>query len=467
MNEATLDNTTRRAVDLQIVGGGLAGLLAANLARDVGLSVRLIEKQTTPGGRASSAHHEGFTLNQGPHALYLQGQLRSTLRSLGIDPAGSPPALTGGTGTIGSRRGLLPQGPGSLVRSTLLSRRSKVQLLALLARVPGMDPQDLATLTVDEWLERTTDRQDLRWLLHGLVNLATYNSAADLASADAALSQLQMALGDGVVYVDNGWTAIVDALRSRLSGVDVVTGRVTELVVEPESQRCVTVEGEHRAANTLLAVGAPAVVDRLLGTNLCDAAGPPVQASVLDLGLRRPPTAPVHLALDRGLYFSIHSVAAGLVPTGMTLASLAAYRRPGDDRGAPDTKAALLAHAADNGIGSDDITMERYLHRLTVTWGMPLAARGGLAGRPAPAVAGRPGLYVAGDWVGDRGLLADASAASAGAAVAAVVADRARRAHRTDRARQADRTDRARRADRAHRVDRAPRADRSAGAVSR
>ncbi|MNP80076.1 hypothetical protein D3C76_1780670 [compost metagenome] len=44
---------------------------------------------------------------------------------------------------------------------------------------------------------------------------------------------------------------------------------------------------------------------------------------------------------------------------------------------------------------------------------MVMAANGGLPNRPGPQVKGRPGLYVAGDWVGSEGLLLNASLASA------------------------------------------------------
>ena len=50
---------------------------------------------------------------------------------------------------------------------------------------------------------------------------------------------------------------------------------------------------------------------------------------------------------------------------------------------------------------------------MTVSHALPLAAQGGLAGRPGPAVPGIRSLYVAGDWVGPEGLLSDASLASA------------------------------------------------------
>jgi hypothetical protein len=41
------------------------------------------------------------------------------------------------------------------------------------------------------------------------------------------------------------------------------------------------------------------------------------------------------------------------------------------------------------------------------------AAHGGLRGRPGPAVPGTDDLFVAGVWVGSRGMLVDASLASA------------------------------------------------------
>lgn len=56
---------------------------------------------------------------------------------------------------------------------------------------------------------------------------------------------------------------------------------------------------------------------------------------------------------------------------------------------------------------------------------IPVAAGGGLAGRPDVGVlgrlSGRPGVFVAGDWVGPEGHLADAVLASARAAAVAAI----------------------------------------------
>ena len=58
----------------------------------------------------------------------------------------------------------------------------------------------------------------------------------------------------------------------------------------------------------------------------------------------------------------------------------------------------------------------RVMRELVVTHDLPHAARGGLAGRTPGAVDGIANLWLAGDWVGPEGLLADASLASGRAA---------------------------------------------------
>ncbi len=424
--------TATVTVDLQIVGAGLAGLIAANQAADAGLSVRLIERRTNPGGRADSADHHGYTLNVGPHALYLQGAFRQVLDQFDLVPAGTAPEVVGGTGSIGDRVGLLPIGPASLVRTGLLSARAKVEVGRFLSRLPRLEPHRFADTTVEEWIGRSVRSADARALLGGIINLSTYNAAADRASADAAVAQLQIALDPGVHYVHGGWGTIVEGLSARAAARGVERVETAIVGVSPRQATdgpAVTVaetpDGVGLQARTcLIAAGGPTVVDRLLdlGTRTSEAAGPSVEASALDLGLRRRPAAGAHLGLDRRLYATVHSVAPGLTLPGRHLVGLARYRLPGERTSPAETQSLLLGHARQMGVDPADIEMDRYLHRLTVASGMPLAERGGLAGRPKVAVTGRPGVFIAGDWVGSSGLLADASAASAAEAVTAIAA---------------------------------------------
>ena len=420
--------------DLQIIGSGLAGLVAANRAADAGLSVRLIERSPTLGGRGTSADHQGYTLNLGPHALYVNADLHRALLDFGLDAPGVAPELAGATGAIGEGTGLLPIGATALLRTRLLSAGAKRQFATIMARLPRADPADFATVTVNRWLDGLTDRPDLRALFNGLVNLATYNAAADLASADVAVARLQHKVD--VRYVAGGWASITAALADRADrvGVERVVARATAVEVDPRvggspdgptvpDPTIVTADGARLVGRScLIAAGTPATVDGLLGLtdHHTDLAGPPVEASVLDFGLRRRPPVGAHLGLDTGLYATVHSVTPGLAPAGRHLVTAARYRWPGDQTGPDETRSLLADHVQQMGVDPADIEMDRYLHRMVVTHGMPTAEGGGLGGRPPVEVADRPGVFVAGDWVGPRGLLADAAAASATDAVTAI-----------------------------------------------
>jgi hypothetical protein len=70
-----------------------------------------------------------------------------------------------------------------------------------------------------------------------------------------------------------------------------------------------------------------------------------------------------------------------------------------------------------------EVVAQRFLPAMTVANTIPLAAGGGLRGRPAVEVREVPGLFLSGDWVGREGTLANASVASA-ARAARLVLDR-------------------------------------------
>src|SRR5262249_59665236 len=75
-------------------------------------------------------------------------------------------------------------------------------------------------------------------------------------------------------------------------------------------------------------------------------------------------------------------------------------------------RAELQAHLARAGVGEEDVVTSRFLPRMVVAGAAPTAAQGGLCGRPAVDATGLPGVYLAGDWVGPTGLIADAALAS-------------------------------------------------------
>lgn len=72
--------------------------------------------------------------------------------------------------------------------------------------------------------------------------------------------------------------------------------------------------------------------------------------------------------------------------------------------------------------GWRDALVNRWLlPHMMVSHTVVTAAQGGTAGRPGPEVPDIGHLYVAGDWVGPDGMLADASLASAQRTVGLIV----------------------------------------------
>ena len=407
----------RVEVDVVVVGAGVAGLVAAARAARAGARVVLLDGHPA-GGRARSTGRDGFTLNQGPHGLYDHGALRTALDDLGVAVHGGPPPVSGGSLWSEGRAHRLPDGLVGLVRTSVVGAAAKAQLARLLAVAPRLDPGPWATTTFEGWMDHRGLREDARRLVRMLVRIATYADAATLLSADAAIAQLQLSLR-GVTYVDGGWQSFVDGLvaAGARAGVELRAGAgaaVRTVAADGGRWLVATRDGPVAARSVVLALGGPAACAGVLGRDpgWVDGAGPAIHASCLDLGLRRPPTRGILFGVDEPRYLSTHTPPAALAPAGASLVHVMRNHRPGEDPDHDDVRAELWTHAGRAGISPGDVLVERYLHRLTVTHGLPLAERGGLPGRPTVAVPGEPGLFVAGDWVGDRGVLADAAAAS-------------------------------------------------------
>jgi len=196
------------------------------------------------------------------------------------------------------------------------------------------------------------------------------------------------------------------------------------------SVRVRTDSGDVTAGSVVVAAGTPAACGAVLGHRppAWDRLGPEVGAACLELGLRRPPTTRVVIGIDQPLYCSTHCPPARLAPEGGAVVQVLRYQPPANTTTADQDRAELRDVARLAGITDDDIVEERFLRRMVVTGAFPTPAGGGLPGRPPIAVEGRPGIFVAGDWVGPTGFLVDAALSSAVAAAGAAVARSARMA---------------------------------------
>lgn len=394
------------STEVHVIGGGLGGLAAAMIVARAGKSVTLHEGRGRLGGRATTDVKDGFRFNQGPHAFYLGGEGAGVLRRLGTTPSGSPPRSEKSRMVRGSDVGLAPQGPLSLLRSSLLGWRDKLDLGTTLAGIGRLDPRALAAVTTTDWVDGLSDRPRVREIIHTVIRLATYTNVPDVLSAEVALEQVQRALGDGVLYLDHGWEQLIDALGAEPRVVRSTGDNVTELPDAPA---------------VIVATGSPQAATALTGVEFDT--GPAAEVSVLDVGLSQAPAHDVVLGVDPPMYLSNHGIPAGMTPDGSTSVSVAEYLAPGTDPDR-DRLRTFLDHA---GIAPGSIVTERYLHRMTSVSAVPTAAAGGLRGRPGVEVTEHPGVFVVGDWVGGRGHLLDAVLASAEDAARAAVAQVERR----------------------------------------
>jgi phytoene dehydrogenase-like protein len=434
--------------DLIVVGAGIAGLAAALTARTAfadstdgsgrggpaGAPRILVLDAHPAGGRARTSEQGGFLHNVGPHALYRSGALADLLARHGVAVSGGVPP-TGAAVIVRDGQGRpMRLSPAAMLRTSLLTPGERLRLLALFATVQRAKPAQLVGRSVDEWLAPYPRR--VRQFVDMLIRVSSYTDAPAVFDAGAAVAQLQLAIGPGVQYLDGGWQSIVSGCLDVLDtgGVEVRPDEETLAVRLVERSPLVSVTSAaatYTAHAAVIAGGGPETAERLTGTTVAglDRITAPVTATTLDLALAtaRPALA---FALDAPLYLSAHAPAARLAPEGCGLVSLMRYHAPGTDAGDPAVRRAeLRAFASHVGIGErgDDqqVVHERYLHRMVVTHGAPTAAGGGLAGRPAIDALGMPGVYLAGDWVGAEGLLADAAAASGIAAAQAAVQRRA------------------------------------------
>ncbi len=415
-----------------IVGGGLAGLAAACYAARAGASVQVFESLSQPGGRARTRDDGGYLFNMGPHALYLGSCGRPVLDELGVELRGGSPELSSSLARLNGELHALPAGFVSLITSGLLGLGGKLEIGRLLASLPRLDTSPLNGVSLAEALDRMLSNERARQLVRGLVRLTSYTNAPDIQSAGSALDQLRTAL-DGVRYLDGGWQSLVDGLVSSAleSGVKIHRGRRVRSVVLDAGVRGLSLDdGDIEADTVVLAMG-PAEASALVASGsdptLCEWAesSVPVRAASLEIALTHLPVPRKRfcLGIDEPFYFSVHSGACKLAPGEGVVLHVARYLEPGEkpERTALEAQLESVMDSMQPG-WRDALVAKKLLNDLRVSHAVVSAGMGGLSGRPGPAVEHVNGLYVAGDWVGNEGQLADASLASgkrAGLAAAA------------------------------------------------
>ncbi|HKA18997.1 MAG TPA: FAD-dependent oxidoreductase [Blastocatellia bacterium] len=433
MMQSTLDN------EVIVIGGGVSGLAAAAFIAKAGKRVSVFEQSQALGGRAQTKEQNGFYLNLGPHALYRGGRGIEVLRDLGVEPKGRVPSVSGAFAIKDGVKHTFPAGAVSLFTTSLFGLSAKLEAARFLASIAKIDCEHYMNVSVSEWLDRTISHSEVKDFILAAFRVATYTNAPDLMSAGTALAQLQKAFDKSVLYLDAGWQTIVDGLRdvAQSAGVNLQTGVRIDAVTRDADGWVNGVrlsDGTRIPTSTVVIASNPAAAVQLV-ENARDSSlsqwaetAIPVRAACLDVALSRLPKekATFALGIDRPLYLSVHSASARLAPDGSALIQTAKYLPPDDQDSAEDVEKELeglldLVQPEWRGL----VVYRRFLPEMTVVNSLPLARLGGTDGRPDPEVTDIPGLFIAGDWVGSEGMLADASLSSARKAAKTIVSYKA------------------------------------------
>ena len=392
--------------DVIVVGAGLAGLAAGATAASGGADTVVLEAHQ-PGGRARTVVRGPYVVNMGAHALYIGGPGTKILRSLGVHPNGSPSPMLRYKLLKDGELHDMPFGTDRLAASTVMGTASKTQFAELLGLVSTELPSTLAGTTVDRWIADHNMRPDVEAIFRALIRWSTYSVDTSEFSVDAVIRQLQLGARPGALYLHGGWTQLIEGLSRQ---VHVEAGcKVTAL--EPHGNYVDVWCGETvlQAHQVIVASGAPSAIRALLP----DDPGwsrliRPVTAACLDLGLKRVPSPGYVLSVDEPLLGVVQSPPGRQAPEGMAVVQAIKYGATG---AGPD-RLSLEDHVSRLGVEAGDVEWSRFLARMVVAGGTPRARDGGLSGRPRVTDTGHHRVYIAGDWVGHEGLLADASISS-------------------------------------------------------
>lgn len=399
---------------VNIVGGGIAGLIAAVELGRAGASVAVFEAAGGLGGRARTRQTDGYFLNQGPHALYKGGALKRELDRLGIRYSGGRSLARTRKAILRGKLHDLPVDLTSLVKTGLFGVPDKFSYVGLMRETgSGVTAEG----SFAHWLDARKMSPRLRQSFEGLARLASYANGSDVISAQAMLDQIAMSL-KGTIYLDGGWQSVVDALMeaARETGANLHAGaRAERIVVEGRRSKVVMADGTtHEAEATVIALGPHEAVALMPGVESLQVEAREamaVRANTLDLALERLPDGADEFAIgiDQPFYMSLHSRSAKLAPGRGAVVHLAKYLPIGE---APQKDAiAELEAVADLVMpGWRVLEVKRQeLRGMVVSHGLPRWDRK----RPGVELRDAPGVFIAGDWVGDEGMIADCAAASA------------------------------------------------------
>ena len=409
--------------DVAIIGGGLAGLTAANFLARVGKKVVVLEKSKRLGGRAMTNDKNGVLMNLGAHGLYLEGKAMKILTELGITlPGENASKSVQIQGIWKNAVYTIPTDFSSILSSSLLSWKAKIVFSKLMLKLMKGNINSNPDVSLSDWAEAEISDPMVRHIFYSLCRLTTYISAPTVQQAKPVLKQMKRALDGGVLYVDGGWETIIQKLKKQAveAGVEMISCKnVIEIEHHEQSQSIRCSDGELYTVSDCIITAPPKEALNMINvpnyTSLSTwtEQAIPVTACCLDLGMKKLPNPhnQFALGLDQSLFFTNQSRAAKLSEDGTIVVSLVKYHNPIDPSINQLADKDQLEAAMDllHPDWRKEVVEQQFLPKITVVHDFPHLKR---SGNPGPAIPQMKGIYIAGDWCGHEEVLADAAVAS-------------------------------------------------------
>ncbi len=362
---------------INIVGGGLAGLCAAITAAEGGAPVRLIEAHDVLGGRARSMTGS-YKANLGPHVIYKDGPLWSWLAERELLPPYSGPPLAG----------IRFRWQGEVRRTPPLGTIPAV--LRLRGREAPVD-QDFRG-----WVASHADERTAAMLSAAAGVYTFHHDPGELSAAFVWKHSVRVLLSPPPTarYLRGGWSSLVDGLeaRARRLGVEIETGHPVEALPEPPT---IVATELGRAA-------------QLLGDD--SLSWPAGHTVCIDLGLEHRRGDPFVVSdLDEAGWVERFSAAdPSLAPEGEELVQAQMPVRPDESADQAGMRLERLLEASLPRLRE----RERWRRRQVMEGRTGPLDHPGKSWRDRPAIERGDGVFLAGDMVAAPGLLSEVSWAS-------------------------------------------------------
>jgi phytoene dehydrogenase-like protein len=361
---------------ITVVGGGLAGLIAAVECAERGEDVELFEATSLLGGRARSTTGD-FAANHGPHVVYGDGELWRWLDARGLaEPAKKAPL-----------RGIRIRYGGALHHAP------PVAALRALRVFRDAAPDELA---LREWVTGEAG-PEVAEAASRMCHVFTFDHDPGRLAASFCVERARRAysLPVSVRYVVGGWGAMIERIAGRARSLGVRITLSTRIDALPDGPVVVAVP--------------LASARRLLRDDTLTWSG--TRTAILDIGVRTRRGDPfIVLDLDDGVFLERFTAAdRTLAPVGQQLAQAQVGLAPHEGLDDGVTRIERVLDDTYAGWREREVWRRRYvLEDASGALDPP-----GTTWRDRPAIDRGHRVYLCGDMVAAPGLLSEVSVNSA------------------------------------------------------